>query len=240
MERAALRSYRCQDIDSKDSRSWTERPDHGIRSSHGRKPGRWLRIPIGSPDQGRVRHGQRRRIRIPFVCNPSRPNETGSWDVDGSAGAEYLKQLVSIDRTAAELKVDQHVVGDRRRCRQCTDKLRLGVNAADKVGSVTPVLQCLNTTGRGTGANGDQVLRISTNRLDPLAVLGGRDRTFDQGDVVGARFHVTGRFQEMNDVDPIRDRQKFVFARQQLQLTTVTRGKLEYGQSLGAMWQQGC
>ncbi len=62
----------------------------------------------------------------------------------------------SVDRAAAQLEVDEHVRGDRRRRVQRRDVLRLGVDAAGELLDVGPVAQCLDAARGRAGADRDR------------------------------------------------------------------------------------
>ena len=61
-----------------------------------------------------------------------------------------------VDRAAAQLEVDRHVGGDRRRGGQRVDVLRAGVDGATELVDVAEVAQRLDAAGGRAGADGDQ------------------------------------------------------------------------------------
>ena len=74
----------------------------------------------------------------------------------GQHGLNDFDQLILIDRTAAQFKVDFHVVGDGGRGRQRRNIVRRGVDRTDELIAVGPVAQGLNATGCCTGTDRDQ------------------------------------------------------------------------------------
>ena len=86
---------------------------------------------------------------------------------DGQGG-EQLEQLAGGDGAAAQLRVDRHVVGDRRRGRERLDVFGLRVDRRPERVVVGPVAQRLDAAGRRAGADRDQQRRLAPE-LDDLA-----------------------------------------------------------------------
>ena len=64
-------------------------------------------------------------------------------------------QLHFIDRTTAQLKINAHMVGDRRRFIEGINIRRICVNNGDKLFHILEVAEGLNTPGRGAGPDRD-------------------------------------------------------------------------------------
>ena len=98
-----------------------------------------------------------------------------------------LDELRLRDRAAAQLEVDLHVVGDRRRGLERGDELGARVDERDPLLHVGEVAQRLDPARRRAGADRDQQPRLLADLVDPLGVVRGRDRALDERDVVRAR-----------------------------------------------------
>ena len=66
--------------------------------------------------------------------------------------------------------------------------------------------------------------------LDPLDVVGRRDRPLDQADVVGPGDLLGAGLEEVGDLDRVGDGQQFVLGVQQRELAAVAGGEFEDGQ----------
>ena len=75
-----------------------------------------------------------------------------------------------------------------------------------------------------------RVLALLADLADPLGVVRGRDRAFDQADVVGPGDLLRPGFEEVGDLDGLGHGQQLVLRIQQRELAAVARGKLEDGQ----------
>ena len=96
-------------------------------------------------------------------------------------------QLAGIDRAAAQLGVDRHVLGDRRGAGQRVDELGVGVDAGAERVVVAPVAERLDPAGGGARADGDELAGLLPQLDDPLEVRRLRDRALDEEDVVRPR-----------------------------------------------------
>src|SRR5580704_8649945 len=61
------------------------------------------------------------------------------WAAAGRQRLQHFHELMSIDRTAAQLEVDRHMIGNGRRRRQCLDIVRPGVDTAKEVSMVRTI-----------------------------------------------------------------------------------------------------
>ena len=75
-------------------------------------------------------------------------------------GADHLEQLALVDRAAAQLEVDRHVRGDRRRGRERRDVLGPRVDDRDELVDVGEVAQRLDAARGRAGADRDQRARL--------------------------------------------------------------------------------
>ena len=66
--------------------------------------------------------------------------------------------------------------------------------------------------------------------LDPLRVVGGRDRALDEGQVVGPLHDLARGLEEVGDLDLARHRQELVLAVEERELAAVAGGELEDGE----------
>jgi hypothetical protein len=100
---------------------------------------------------------------------------------------------VLVDRAAAQLEVDEDVLGDGRGGRSGSASSDLGVGVhrrgvGGRVGAAVragEVAQRLDAAGGGAGADHDELAGLLADLADALGVVRGGDRALDQRDVVG-------------------------------------------------------
>ena len=66
--------------------------------------------------------------------------------------------------------------------------------------------------------------------MDPLLIVGRRDGAFYKGHIVGSPQARACCFGKVGDLDGVGNGEKFVFAIEQTELTSVTGCELPYGQ----------
>ena len=84
---------------------------------------------------------------------------------------DQFDELILVDRAAAQLEIDRHVLGDRGGELERADELRRGVHHADEFVDVLPVAQRLNAAGGGARSNGDERLALPPHFLNAVARL---------------------------------------------------------------------
>ena len=120
-----------------------------------------------------------------------------------------------IDRAAVQREVDMHMIGNRRGCGECLDKLGTRVDRTNPFVDLAPVPQSLNPSRRRTRPDRHQEFRIRSNASNPFRVVGCRDRPFDECHVIRPGLQVTARFSEMRDLDSVADCEQFVLCIEQ-------------------------
>ena len=140
--------------------------------------------------------------------------------------ADHLEQLVLVDRAAAQLEIDPDVRRDRGRGRERVDVFGSRVDDGRQLGHVPEVAQRLDAAGGGAGADRHQPARLAPDLLDPLGVVGRRDRALDQRQIVGPPDLGAGRFHEIGDLDRAREGQQLVLAVEQAELAAIAGGEL--------------
>ena len=93
---------------------------------------------------------------------------------------DYLQQLMTVDRAAAQFEINLDVIRDRGRRRQCRDVGRFGVDAANELVVIGPVSQGLDSTCCGAGPDRDEKSGLTTDLTNSLTVSRGGDRSFHQ------------------------------------------------------------
>ena len=140
---------------------------------------------------------------------------------------QQLEQLAGIDRAAAQLGVDDDVVGDGRRHRERRDELRLRVDGGGPRPVLGPVADGLDAAGRRAGTDGHQGGRLAAQAEQLLELLLGADRALDEQDVERAGRAARGRLGKLDDVEPLGDREELVLEVEDGQLAAVARGELD-------------
>jgi hypothetical protein len=153
--------------------------------------------------------------------------QTASSRNCGHQRGQQLDQLARVDRAAAQLGVDLHVLRDRRRRRQRMHELRHRVDCRVERVVVDPVAQRLDAAGGRAGADRHQELRRGAQLDDPRDVLGRADRALDEQHVVGTRRAAGLGLGKVDDVEALAEPEQFVLEVEQLQLAAVTGGELD-------------
>ena len=148
----------------------------------------------------------------------------------GEKGLNDLEQLTPVDRTAAQLEIDGHMGADRRRGRQRAQVFRMRIDCGCILAKVGEVAQRLNPAGGGAGPDRHQAARAPAHAQNALRVGRRRDRALDQRQIVWPRHHAPRRLGEIGDVDPLGEREQFVFAIEQAQLATIAGSELPHRQ----------
>ncbi len=92
---------------------------------------------------------------------------------------------------------------------------------------VGEVAQRLDTAAGRAGTDRDEGRRLAAQLGDLARLLGRADRALDEEDVERTRRSPRGRLGELDDVDPIGDRQEVVLEVEQRQLASVAGGELD-------------
>ena len=130
--------------------------------------------------------------------------------------------------TAAELEVDGHVRGDRRRVGQGRDELRLRVDDREELLDVAEVAQGLDAAGRRARADRHEPLRRGSHLADARRVCRGRDRALDEREVVRSGGVRAAGLEEVRQLHLAGQREQLVFAVEQRELATVARRELPH------------
>ena len=146
----------------------------------------------------------------------------------GEKGLNDLEQLTLVDRTAAQLEIDGHMGADRRRGRQRAQVFRMRIDCGRKLADFGEVAQRLNPAGGGAGPDRHQAARAPAHAQNALRVGRRRDRALDQRQIVWPRHYAPRRLGEIGDVDPLGEREQFVFAIEQAQLATIAGSELPH------------
>ena len=158
------------------------------RSSRGRTPGRERRTPRVSRARGTAFRARPSRRRCRGACTRCRRWSRRSSGLRPWRNAEIdLEQLALVDRAAAQLEVDTDVRRDRRRRLERRDVLgrsrtrretNSSTSAKFRSAWMPPAVAQAPIVTSAFDARADP--------LDPLGVLGGRDRALDEREVVRA------------------------------------------------------
>src|ERR1019366_2500664 len=97
---------------------------------------------------------------------------------------EHLEELALVDRTAAQLIVDEDVLDDRRGLAQRGQVVGRGVDGARELGDVREVPERLDAARGRTRPDRDQGPRLAPDLVDALGVVRRRDGALDEGDVI--------------------------------------------------------
>src|SRR5208337_535441 len=148
------------------------------------------------------------------------------WLASIQKRAEDFHQLIFVDGATPQFEINKHVVGDRSGFLQGFDIVGPGVHDGDEFLHLLEIAQRLDAAGCGAGANRHQEFGGAPNAVDPLGIVRRGDRAFHQRKVVRTFRHRARGFGEIGDFDRVGDREEFVLAVQQAQLTTVAGGEL--------------
>lgn len=136
-------------------------------------------------------------------------------------------ELPFIDGATAEFKVDLDMGCDRSGVGEGFDHRWGCVDRAFEFFVVREVAEGLDTTCGCASSDRDQFFALGAKLGNAVFVFFGRDRAFDDRQVVGAGLEVAGGFGEVSEVDPICDGEKFVFAIEQSQLAAIAGGEFD-------------
>ena len=92
-------------------------------------------------------------------------------------GVQQLQQLGLVDRTAAQLEIDGHVVCDGRGLVERADVFRVGIDHRGKLLDIFEIPQGLDAAGRGAGPDGHEEAGGAPDLVDALGIVGRGDRT---------------------------------------------------------------
>ena len=178
----------------------------------------------------------------PRQATPGRDDDAGraaplAFGADGFVGQlrpppdderrQQLEELARIDRAAAQLGVDDDVVGDRGGDGQRLDELGSRIDGRRPRSMVGPVADGLDPAGGRAGADRDERRRLAAQAEQLLELLVRADRALDEEDVERSGRAARGRLREFDDVEPLGDREQVVLEVEDGQLAAVARGELD-------------
>ena len=148
----------------------------------------------------------------------------------GEKGGDDLEKLTLVDRAAAQLEIDRHVIGDRGRGRERVDIVGPRIDDGRVFLHIREVAQRLDAAGGRAGADGDERARALAHFADALGIVRRGDRAFDQREIVAPFDGAAGRLGKIGDLDRAGDGEQFVLAVEQAELAAVARGEFPDGE----------